>query len=125
MKKEFEIEFYEDNNGFSDVAEYIKKLSLKKDKDSKINFTKIVAYLDVLAKNGNSICYPFVRHIENDIWELRPLDNRFMYAYVKNHKIIILSHFIKKTKKTPKLELKKAQTRLIDYLNKVDYKGGK
>lgn len=68
---------------------------------------------------GNSICYPVARHIEDDIWELRPLDNRFMYAYITGNKIIVLSYFIKRTNKTPKSEIDKAKRRLEEYRNRL------
>ena len=108
----FDIEFWEDKKGYSDVAYYIENLSMKSDKNSRINLRKIVAYMDVLSEKGSSICYPIARHIKEEIWELRPLDNRFMYAYITGNKIIILSHFMKKTSKTPKNEIDKAKRRL-------------
>lgn len=111
----FDIKFWEDENGYSDTADYIEKLSHNNDKDSRINLHKITAYLDVLSEKGNSICYPIARHIEDDIWELRPLDNRFMYAYITDNRIIILSHFIKRTEKTPRTEIERARRRLKTY----------
>ena len=111
----FDIEFWEDKKGYSDIADYIEKLSMKSDKNSRINLRKIVAYMDVLSEKGSSICYPIARHIEEEIWELRPLDNRFMYAYITGNKIIILSHFMKKTCKTPRIEIDKAKRRLEEY----------
>lgn len=114
----FDIEFWEDKKGYSDVADYILSLSTKSDKNSMINLRKIVAYMDVLSEKGSSVCYPVARHIEEEIWELRPLDNRFMYAYITGSKIIILSHFIKKTNKTPKAEIEKAKKRLEEYKEK-------
>lgn len=117
----FNIEFWEDKNGFSDVSDFIEKLSKKKDKSSRVNLRKIVAYIDTLFENGNTICYPVARHIEDEIWELRPLNNRFMYAYITGNKIIILSHFIKKTNKTPKLEIDKAKRRLDEYKKRKNW----
>ena len=111
----FDIEFWEDEKGNSDVKNFIEELSKKKDKNSIINLRKVVAYIDVLSEKGSSICYPIARHIEKEIWELRPLKNRFMYAYITDKKIIILSHFIKKTDKTPKSEIEKAKKRLLEY----------
>ena len=111
----FDIKFWEDQDGYSDVAEYLEKLSKKNDKNSRINLHKITAYIDTLAEKGSSVCYPLARHIDGEIWELRPLDNRFMYAYITGEKIIILSHFIKKTEKTPRSEIKKAMRRLEEY----------
>ena len=114
----FDIDFWEGQDGYSDVAEYIENLSKKTDKNSRINLHKIAAYLDTLAEKGSSVCYPLARHIDGEIWELRPLDNRFMYAYITGEKIIILSHFIKKTEKTPRGEIKKAMRRLEEYKNR-------
>ena len=111
----FDIEFWEDKKGYSDVADYIEKLSQKSNKDSRIKLRKIVAYIDILSEKGRSVCYPVARHIDDEIWELRPLNNRFMYAYITGNKIIILSYFIKKSSKTPKIEIEKAKKRLEEY----------
>ncbi|MDD3369079.1 MAG: hypothetical protein PHP50_09380 [Lachnospiraceae bacterium] len=49
------IEFYEDKNGYSEVAELIRELNKRKDKNSRINLTKILAYLnDHLKRKGKS-----------------------------------------------------------------------
>lgn len=116
----FDVEFWEDSKGFSDVADYIEKLSKKKDKESRINIRKITAYIDVLSEKGELVCYPIARHVVDDIWELRPLAKRFMYAYITNKKIIILSYFTKKTNKTPRKEIDKAKKRLKEYKNQVN-----
>lgn len=50
-----------------------------------------------------------------DIWELRPLRDRILFAYCDNNKFILLSIFVKQTKKTPIKEIKKAQRLLEDY----------
>lgn len=57
---------------------------------------------------------PFVKHISGKIWELRPLRNRILFFYYDGEQIILLTHFIKKTQKTPKWEITKAET-LIKY----------
>ena len=46
----FDIEFWEDKKGYSDVTDYIESLSTKSDKNSRINLRKIVAYMDVLSE---------------------------------------------------------------------------
>lgn len=50
-----------------------------------------------------------------EIWELRPLNNRILYAYYEDNKFILLHHFIKTTRKTPKRELEQAIRNLKDY----------
>ena len=116
----YEIEFYENKNGISETANYIKELNQKSstNKESRINFNKIVAYLDLLEEFGPRIGEPVTKHLEGEIWELRPLRNRFLYAYHKDNKFIILHYFIKKTQKTPKREIEQAKRNLQDYLER-------
>lgn len=113
----YNIIFYEDKNGKSDVAEYIKELKEKArtSKESRVNFNKIVAYLDILEEIGTRAGEPITKHLEGEIWELRPLRNRILYAYYKDNSFIILHHFIKKTRKTPKRELEQAKRNLQDF----------
>lgn len=84
-------------------------------KSSRINRNKIYAYMNLLMKEGTRVGENVTKHIDGDIWELRPLKNRIMYAYYKDNKFILLSHFEKKTQKTPKSEILKAQRYLKDY----------
>lgn len=118
----YEIEFYEDKNGESEIADYIRELNRKasSSKESRVNFHKIVAYFDLLEEFGTRIGEPVTKHLDGDIWELRPLRNRFLYAYYKDNKFIILHHFVKKTQKTPKREIEQAKRNLQDYLERKD-----
>ncbi len=115
----YEIEFYEDKNGKSEVADYIKKLNTKAatSKECRVNFNKIVAYMDMLEELGTRV-EPVTKHLDGEIWELRPLKNRFLYAYYKDNRFIILHHFIKKTQKTPKHEIEQAKRNMKDYLER-------
>lgn len=104
----YEVIFYRDKNGRSDVEDYIRELSQKSasNKNDRVNFTKILSYLTSLAKYGTRVGKPVVKHICDDIWELRPLSNRIFFFYWKNNKFVILSHFIKKRKRHLKKKLK-------------------
>ncbi len=110
----YEIIFYEDENKYSEITTFIKELQTKsiRDKGSRIQFNKIVAYFDLLAEMGTRVGEPVTKHLDGEIWELRPLKHRFLYAYYKNNKFIILHHFIKKTKKLSKKELQHAKEKL-------------
>lgn len=77
----YNVEIYEDKYGKSEVKEYIKNLQQKRNKDSNIKFNKIVSYIRILQEKGLSIGEPYIKHIDNDIWELRPLRNRILFAY--------------------------------------------
>lgn len=75
-----EIHFYKDKNGKEAVAEYIAELARKKDKDSRIKLTKIRDYIKVLSEYGTQAGEPFVKHLDGEIWELRPLRDRIFLS---------------------------------------------
>ncbi len=114
----YNVIFYEDRRGESEVKEYLKKLRNKKDKESKIKLSKITAYLDMLVKQGCNIGEPYIKHLEDEIWELRPLRDRILFAYFDNNEFILLNIFMKKTQKTPKTEINKAKRNLRDYIER-------
>ncbi len=66
-------------------------------KDSRIKFEKIITYIDLLEKNGLKLAEPYIKYLKNDIWELRPLRYRILFAQIDNNKFILLNYFIKKT----------------------------
>ncbi len=113
----FDIIFYEDERGHSDVREFIVKLHEKSssNKDARINFNKIVAYIDILEEMGTRIGEPVTKHLDGEIWELRPLSNRILYAFYKNNKFLLLHYFKKKSQKTPLAEIEKAKRELDDF----------
>ena len=110
-----DIIFYEDTNGNSLVYNYIVNLSKRTDKASRINWNKINDYLEVLSIHGTAAGEPFVKHLEGDIWELRPIKNRILFAAWINGNFILLHHFVKKTRKTPSQEINQAKHNLKDF----------
>lgn len=119
MEYKYKIEFLKNDKGFSESEVYIKELIQKsfKSKDSRIKINKITEYLDKLEQFGVIIGQPAVKHIEKELYELRPLRDRFFFFYKHENKYIILNHFVKKTQKTPQKEIEKA-FKLIEYYNR-------
>lgn len=111
----YSIEFYKDKDGNEPVKEYISSLAGKNDKDSRVNLNKIRDYIKTLSEYGTRAGEPYVKHIEGEIWELRPLRNRILFFGYDGNKIILLSHFIKKTQKTPQREIDKAKRLMKDH----------
>ena len=72
----------------------------------------------MLQENGIALGSPYIRHLEGDIWELRPLRDRILFAKLNNNEFVLLSIFIKKTQKTPKYEIIKAKKYLEDYIRR-------
>ena len=60
------------------------------------------------------------KHIEENIWELRPGNNRIFYFYYGNNSFILLHSFRKKTQKTPRRQINKAKAERDDYLARKD-----
>lgn len=111
----YRIELYEDKNGYSEINEYFEKLQKSKSKDDRIKANKIDMYLRLLAKYGLSLKEPYIKHIDDEIWELRPLRDRLLFAYYNVDTFIVLNYFVKQTKKTPKREIEKAKNLLAEY----------
>jgi len=97
----YKISFYKDKKGNEPVKEYIISLKAKNTKDSLIKLNKIQDYLNILRQNGTRAGMPFMRHLQGDIWELRPLKDRILFFAYDGDNIILLSHFKKTTQKTP------------------------
>ena len=116
----YTIEFYKDKDGNEPVKEYISSLAGKNDKDSRVNLNKIRDYIKTLSEYGTRAGEPYVKHIEGEIWELRPLRNRILFFGYDGNKIILLSHFIKKTQKTPQREIDKAKRLMKDHKERSD-----
>jgi len=49
---------------------------------------------------------------------LRPLDDRIFFFYFRDNTFILLHHFLKKTKKTPRREIEQAKRNKADYLER-------
>jgi phage-related protein len=106
------IIFYKDNRDVAPVYEYIKGLAQKKGKDSRIKYNKIVEYLKTLSAVGTTAGDKIMKHIDGDIWELRPLADRIFFAAWTGDRFIILHQFVKKSQKTPQREIDTAKRRL-------------
>lgn len=116
----FEVEFYEDKNGNEPIKDFILELQKKgkTSKNERIRGEKILTYIKILQEYGTRAGEPFVKHIEGDIWELRPLSDRIFFFYFKENTFVLLHHFMKKTPKTPKREIEKAKRNLVDHLER-------
>ncbi len=108
-EKRYEIYFYKNSSGEQPVLDYMKKLQSQNTKSSRMNLNKIQDYIEILAINGKSAGMPYIKHIEDDIWELRPLKNRIFFVSFTNGRFVLLHHFLKNTLKTPKREIEKAK----------------
>lgn len=108
------VYFYKDRNGKEPVAEYLAELAKKNDKDSRIKLTKIRDYIKMLGQYGTQVGEPYIKHLDGEIWELRPLRDRILFVGWANGSYVLLHQFMKKTQKTPAREIEKAKRELAD-----------
>ena len=116
----YAVRFYKDKDGGEPLREYLKELGSRTDKNSRVNFNKIRDYIKILSEYGTRAGEPFVKHVSGDIWELRPLKNRILFFGYDGQQFILLSHFMKKTQRTPKREIEKAQCLMNDYIGRAE-----
>ena len=118
----YTIEFYEKANGKSEIWDFLEKLRFKSknSKDARIQYKQILLHIQLLQDNGTLLSENITKHIEENIWELRPGNNRIFYFLHDRNKFILLHSFRKKTQKTPQREIEKAKTERDDYLTRKE-----
>ena len=77
----YNIEFYEKSDGTSELWDFMEDLRQRAqtNKDARIQPKQIRLYIQLLADNGTHLPSNITKHIENDIWELRPGNNRILF----------------------------------------------
>lgn len=113
-----EIYFYRDKNGKEPVLEYMAELAKKKDKDSRIKLNKLNDYIEMLSRYGTQAGEQYIKHLDGEIWELRPLRDRILFICWVNGSYVLLHQFMKKSQKTPAREIEKAKRELADLIER-------
>lgn len=116
----YAVEFYEKANGRCDVWDFLEELRCKSktNKDARIQFKQLSLCIQLLQEYGTMLPENIAKHMEDDIWELRPGNNRVFYFYHTNDTFVLLHHFRKKSQKTPRREIERAKAERDDYLSR-------
>ena len=114
----YQIEFYETQDGESQIWDFLEDLRKKAatSKDARIQHKQASLYIELLQQNGTRLNENITKHLEDGIWELRPGNNRVFYFFFQDNTFVLLHQFRKKTQKTPKREIEKAKRERDDYL---------
>ena len=86
----YKVFYYKDSRGKCLIGDYIKNLGSKNDKDSRIKQEKILEYIKYLSREGKQAGKPYVKHLDDEIWELRPIRDRILYAAWDGESFILL-----------------------------------
>ncbi len=109
---EWSVVFYTETDGSSPITTFLESL------DSKTQ-ARFAWSIEQLRMRNVQAREPLVRHIEDDIWELREESStniyRIMYVFFTGRKIVLLHGFQKKTQKTPRREISIAEERLARF----------
>ena len=121
----FRIKFYKDGQGNEPIKIFLDELKKKAatNKTARIRLKKIVEYLSVLEEHGVKANEPYVKHIVDNLWELRPTNDRVFFFHWQNRIFVLLHHFAKKTRKTPPSEIAQAKRNQKDFLENYDERG--
>ena len=114
----YNIEFYRTESGVCDIEEFLDDLQRRAptNKDARIQYKQVAQYIQFLEDYGTRLGEKVTKHLEEDIWELRPGNNRVMFFFFKDDTFVLLHHFRKKTQKTPKREIEKAKAERDDWV---------
>lgn len=120
----YDIEFYEKADGTSDVWDFLEELreKIKTNKDARIQYKQAMMYIELLQNNGTRLPDNITKHIDENIWELRPGNNRIFYFYKSR---IPLFYFIiseKKLKRHQKKKSNRQKRERDDYLSRKENK---
>ena len=111
----YKIRFYKTIRGKAPILDYIRMLENQSGKSSRIKLAKIQEYINVLRTYGKQVGEPYIKHLVGDIWELRPTDDRILFAGWDGNSFVLLHHFLKKSQKTPQKEIEQAKRNFEDY----------
>ena len=114
----YNIIFYEDKNGYSELYEELMKIAkgAENNKNLRIQLKQITYCIELLKNQGTKLPINIAKHISEDIWELRPGNNRMLYFYFESNTFVLLHMFRKQTQKTPTSEIEKAKKERNDFI---------
>lgn len=84
------IYFYRNKQGRRPVADYLDELAARTDKDSQIKLSKIQEYMNILRQYGTLAGEPYIKHLDGNIWELRPIRDRILFVAWHNGSFVLL-----------------------------------
>ena len=115
----FEIEIYQKSSGKSPLKDYIDNLS----KTREAEYNQVQYFIDLLRDHGlqiNNYHRQAVKPIQDDVYELRPGNNRIFFFVLIGNRIVLLHAFRKKSRKTPLTEIEKAISEMNDYKRRYE-----
>ncbi|MBQ6399431.1 MAG: type II toxin-antitoxin system RelE/ParE family toxin [Clostridia bacterium] len=112
---QFQVEFYDTEDGRTPTQEFLDSL------EPKMN-AKMVGLMEILEEKGYSLREPYSAPLEDGIFELRAVQgsniSRALFFFYVEGRIVITHGFIKKTQKTPRAQIELAKKYRADFLRR-------
>ena len=109
-RRRYRVLYYQNESGREPVAEWIDNRSVREQ-------VKLFWVLERLAESGFSLGPPWLKRLDDDIWEVRLKYGgalpRILFYQRDKHTLVLLEAFSKKTKRTPKRRLDTARARMM------------
>jgi phage-related protein len=106
------LAYYRSDSGREPVSEWVDRLAARPR-------AKLLWVLARLAEDGLRMGPPWLRKLDDDIWEVRVTAGtealRVLFCPVQAGRFLLLEAFAKKTAKTPERHLQAARTRLTRF----------
>lgn len=108
----YQVIFFEKENEEVPAEDFVNSLDVKM-------AAKIYRLLVMISENGPELREPYSKSLDDGIFELRAKIGsnitRILYFFFVGHRVIVTNGFVKKTQKTPKVEIDKAKAYREEY----------
>lgn len=109
------VVYFEATSGECEVQNFLDDLR----RVSRKAAAKCHQYIGLLEQLGRGLRYPYARHVDGPIWELRPeyggVEYRFLYAQIGPDRFILLTAFMKDYQELRDQDIERAHRRLAEY----------
>jgi len=107
------VVYFVDERGKNPVAEFIEKLM----PDERV---KCLEYIAQLENYGEEVRRPLGDYLGDKLYELRPKQNRILYAFFMKDHVVLLHAFRKKTNAVPKEHLAISKVRMANVIKRFE-----
>ena len=116
----YEVEFYETKDGVSELWDFLEDLKQKAEhsKDARIQHSQIAFYIQLLQDHGIRLGENITKHLDENIWELRPGNNRVPFFSLRTTHLFCCISSERKPKKTPRREIERAKSERDDWISR-------
>ncbi len=93
----YTVEFYRTVTGYCNIEDFLDDLLSRAptNKDARIQHKQVAQYIQFLEDFGTRLGDNVTKHLEDDIWELRPGNNRVLFFLFQGRHVCAFAPFSK------------------------------